>query len=262
MHGSVREGVWFDGRGRAIKVAVKPAQEIINRAGIEVMREELQRISLLPYHPNVVWVVGARLEQDPVIVEELMASNLNDALYDDDPRLTYLQILKIALDVARGVGHLHRHGMAHCGIKPSNILLDGGLNAKLADFVCSKVKAAAAVSGAHRHTLEYMAPECLAADIQDGQVSVPVSGVNTSAEKVDIYSFGKVVLECVSGKLIIENSKAMELCPKTLWGLICQCLSDSSEGRPSCEQIEVQLEDMMSVKDSEWLERRPKQDIW
>ena len=50
------------------------------------------------------------------------------------PPLTWQQRLAVCLDAARGLAILHQHGIFHADIKPSNILLDGQLRAKLSDF--------------------------------------------------------------------------------------------------------------------------------
>ncbi|KAF8736811.1 hypothetical protein HU200_014301 [Digitaria exilis] len=101
--------------------------------------------------------------------------------------------LSIAVDVARGLSYMH-HGFTspviHRDVKSSNILLDSGFRAKIADFGLARILAtaggesepASAVCG----TFGYIAPEY-------------VSRARVS-EKVDVYSFGVVLLELATGR--------------------------------------------------------------
>lgn len=91
---------------------------------------------------------------------------------------------KIILDVARGLAHLHegcRKKTARLDIKPQNILSDEHFNGKVSDFGLSKLidRDQSQVFTVMRGTGGYLAPECLGSKI---------------AEKVDVFSFGIVVL--------------------------------------------------------------------
>lgn len=87
---------------------------------------------------------------------------------------------------------MNRYDVIHYDLKPSNILLNDNFDAKLADFGFSKIKCKSYVSGSLRGTLGYMAPEV--------HLSHFLMGVKI-CEKVDIYSFGVVLWEMVTGKI-------------------------------------------------------------
>lgn len=101
--------------------------------------------------------------------------------------------VRIALDVASGLDYIHNYtnpSFVHKDVKSSNILLDGSFRAKVANFGMAK---SAATSGAGplltRHiagTQGYMAPEYL----EHGLVTV----------KADVFAYGVVLLEILSGK--------------------------------------------------------------
>lgn len=101
--------------------------------------------------------------------------------------------LKIAIDAAEGLSYMHNDcspPIIHRDVKSSNILLDSEFNAKIADFGLAKILAK---PGGEPHTVSalagsfgYMAPEYC-----------HTTKVN---EKIDIYSFGVVLLELVTGK--------------------------------------------------------------
>uniref|UniRef100_A0ACD5W7Q4 Uncharacterized protein n=4 Tax=Avena sativa TaxID=4498 RepID=A0ACD5W7Q4_AVESA len=112
----------------------------------------------------------------------------------DLSRITLAQRLSIAVDVADALEYLHHNNqgtIVHCDIKPSNILLDGSMTARVGDFGLAKFKvdSAAPSSGgsyttssvAINGTIGYVAPECA----EGGQISTAS----------DVYSFGIILLE-------------------------------------------------------------------
>ncbi|KAJ9177166.1 hypothetical protein P3X46_012410 [Hevea brasiliensis] len=116
---------------------------------------------------------------------------LSDWIYsanNDGKFLNWTQRVQIALDVATGLNYLHNFtspSHVHKDIKSSNVLLDSNFRAKIANLA----KARSAEFALTRHivgTKGYMAPEYL----EHGLVST----------KLDVYAFGVVMLEIVSGK--------------------------------------------------------------
>jgi serine/threonine protein kinase len=98
---------------------------------------------------------------------------------------------QIALGVARGLAYLHercRDCIIHCDIKPENILLDASFFPKVADFGMAKLlgREYSLVLTTMRGTAGYLAPEW-------------ISGVAVTP-KVDVYSYGMMLLEIISGR--------------------------------------------------------------
>lgn len=105
---------------------------------------------------------------------------------------------QVALGTARGLTYLHekcRDCIIHCDIKPENILLDAQLCPKVADFGLAKLvgRDFSRVLTTMRGTRGYLAPEW-------------ISGVAITA-KADVYSYGMMLLEIVSGKRNSEYSQ-------------------------------------------------------
>ncbi|KAF8402986.1 hypothetical protein HHK36_011080 [Tetracentron sinense] len=105
--------------------------------------------------------------------------------------LGWKERFKIALGTAKGLAYLHHECLEwviHCDVKPENILLDGDFEAKIADFGLAKL-AQRGGSGSEfsriRGTKGYMAPEWA--------MNLPITA------KVDVYSYGVVLLEIVKG---------------------------------------------------------------
>ncbi|RLN43249.1 hypothetical protein C2845_PM01G32160 [Panicum miliaceum] len=93
------------------------------------------------WHPNVISVLGYCIHEDTrLLVYELMQNGSLETQLHGPSRgsaLSWHVRLKIALDTARGLEHLHEHCnpmIIHRDIKSSNILLDSDFNAKISDF--------------------------------------------------------------------------------------------------------------------------------
>ncbi|XP_057836140.1 probable receptor-like protein kinase At1g80640 isoform X2 [Cryptomeria japonica] len=152
-------------------------------------------------HPNLVSLLGfcAHGTKRLLVYELMRNGSLEDQLHGPSrgSTLTWQLRLKIALDVARALEHLHEHcdpSIIHCDLKSSNVLLDASYNAKLSDFGL-----AITVRGVVDRkffqvlgTLGYVAPEYLL----DGKLT----------EKSDVYAFGVVLLELITGRKPVDKS--------------------------------------------------------
>ncbi|MFQ6646362.1 hypothetical protein Gotur_020219 [Gossypium turneri] len=164
---------------------------------------EVQTIGSI-HHFNLVSLVGFCAEKfNRLLVYEFMANGSLDRWIfnkNQDLSLDWQVRKKIILDIAKGLAYLHEdcnRKIIHLDIKPQNILLDENFNAKVSDFGLSKLieKDQSQVVTSMRGTPGYMAPEWLSSII---------------TEKVDVYSFGIVVLEILCGRRIIDESQQNE----------------------------------------------------
>lgn len=128
-----------------------------------------------------------------------------------DEKLNWKTRLRIAIDVANGLQYIHEHTrprVVHKDIKSSNILLDGNMRAKIANFGLAK-------SGCNAITMHivgtqgYIAPEYLA----DGVVST----------RMDVFSFGVVLLELISGREAVDEEG------RVLWMSVREILEGREE---------------------------------
>ncbi|CAB4281751.1 unnamed protein product [Prunus armeniaca] len=141
------------------------------------------------HHKNLVRLLGYCDEgQHRLLVYEYLSSGtLASFLFGDDVKPSWQQRNHIALGIARGLVYLHEEcstQIIHCDIKPQNILLDEYYNARISDFGLAKLlNQTQASKTAIRGTKGYVAPDWFR--------SAPVS------VKVDVYSFGVLLLEIV-----------------------------------------------------------------
>ncbi|CAN0927421.1 Probable serine/threonine-protein kinase PBL21 [Linum grandiflorum] len=183
-------------------VAVKQ----LNQDGMQGNQEfivEVLMLSLL-HHPNLVTLNGycAAGDQRLLVYEYMPMGSLETHLFDADPSkepLSWGTRMKIAVDAARGLQHLHcktTPPVIYRDLKSANILLDNEFHAKLSDFGLAKL----GPTGDNTHvstrvmgTYGYCAPEYA----MTGKLTL----------KSDIYSFGVVLLELITGRKAMDYKR-------------------------------------------------------
>ncbi|OWM76054.1 hypothetical protein CDL15_Pgr009699 [Punica granatum] len=191
--GKVFKGVLSDGQHVAVK-------HITSDGYMDTFVREITSLSDVR-HPNLVALLGyCEKEDECFLVYELCHNgSLSDWLFGKDKSLSWIQRLEIAIDCAQGLWFLHTYPdgcIIHRDIKPTNILISENLQAKLSDFGLSKVIDAGQsfVSSEVRGTFGYVDPE------YRRNHHVNASG--------DVYSFGIVLLQLLSGKRVINLNLA------------------------------------------------------
>ncbi|XP_040378503.1 G-type lectin S-receptor-like serine/threonine-protein kinase At2g19130 [Oryza brachyantha] len=192
--GTVFKGALPDGT----PVAVKKLDGL--RQGEKQFRTEVVTLGTIQ-HVNLVRLRGFCCEGNKrALVYDYMANgSLDDHLFNGGPgsdskrqvTLSWKQRYDVAVGVARGLAYLHekcRECIIHCDVKPENILLDQDMSARLADFGMAKLvgRDFSSVLTTMRGTVGYLAPEWLA--------GAPITA------KADVYSFGLLLFELVSGR--------------------------------------------------------------
>ncbi|CAI9098103.1 OLC1v1034686C1 [Oldenlandia corymbosa var. corymbosa] len=199
------------GFGRVYKGKLENSNQIVaikqlDRNGLQGNREFLVEVLMLSllHHPNLVNLTGycADGDQRLLVYEYMPLGSLDDHLHDLTPgekRLDWNTRMKIAAGAAKGLEYLHDKAsppVIYRDLKCSNILLGEGYHPKLSDFGLAKLGPVgdnSHVSTRVMGTYGYCAPEYA----MTGQLSL----------KSDVYSFGVVLLEIITGRKAIENSK-------------------------------------------------------
>ncbi|KAK3165394.1 hypothetical protein QOZ80_1AG0032610 [Eleusine coracana subsp. coracana] len=160
------------------------------------------------HHASLVELIGYAASKDELflVYEYSQNGSLKNHLHDPESKgyssLSWIFRVQIALDAARGLEYIHEHTKdhyVHRDIKSSNILLDGSFRAKISDFGLAKlvVKSSDAEASVTKvvGTFGYLAPEYL----RDGLATT----------KSDVYAFGVVLFELISGKEAITRAEGI-----------------------------------------------------
>ncbi|KAJ4809554.1 Serine/threonine-protein kinase [Rhynchospora pubera] len=207
--GSGGFGTVYRGLVNHIPVAVKRLEGI--EQGEKQFRMEVATISST-HHLNLVRLIGFCSEgRHRLLVYEFMKNGSLDAyLFGDGKHLPWPIRFNIAIGTARGVTYLHEECcdcIVHCDIKPENILLDDNFNAKVSDFGLARLISAKdhrnRTLTSVRGTRGYLAPEWLA--------NLPITS------KSDVYSYGMVLLELISGRRNFDVSEGTSRKKFSLW---------------------------------------------
>ncbi|XP_021774263.1 probable serine/threonine-protein kinase PBL21 isoform X1 [Chenopodium quinoa] len=181
----------------------------LNHEGIQGSQEfiiEVLMLSLL-HHPNLMGLKGYCTDGDEklLVYEYMPQGSLEDHLFGNPSLmpnwvpLDWNTRIKIAIDTAKGLEYLHCRAdppVIFRDLKPANILLDNDFNAKLSDFGLAKlgpVGDKTHVSTRVMGTYGYCAPEYA----MSGKLTI----------RSDIYSFGVVLLEIITGRKAIDPSR-------------------------------------------------------
>ncbi|KAJ1686480.1 hypothetical protein LUZ63_017870 [Rhynchospora breviuscula] len=192
--GAVYKGKLEDERAIAVKMLKDAIQ------GGEEFWAEVSIIGRI-YHMNLVKLLGFCSDgTNKLLVSEFVKNgSLDKHLFIGDTSKNVLgwnERFKIALETARGLAYLHEECLEwviHCDVKPENILLGNDFEPKIADFGLAKLSKRGAIGSSIsliRGTRGYMAPEWAS--------NLPITA------KVDVFSYGIVLLEIVKGKRVSD----------------------------------------------------------
>ncbi|XP_048336424.2 serine/threonine-protein kinase STY46 isoform X1 [Ziziphus jujuba] len=172
----------------AIKI-LKP-----ERIDTDMQREFAQEVFIMRKvrHKNVVQFIGACTKPPSlcIVTEFMSGGSVYDYLHKQKGVFKLPSLLKVAIDVSKGMNYLHQNNIIHRDLKAANLLMDENDVVKVADFGVARVKAQSGVMTAETGTYRWMAPEVIEHKPYD--------------HKADVFSFGVVLWELLTGKLPYE----------------------------------------------------------
>ncbi|XXG68817.1 hypothetical protein AAC387_Pa06g1822 [Persea americana] len=263
--GSGSFGTVYYGKWRGTDVAIKRIKKSCftgrssqqEKLTVEFWREA-EILSNL-HHPNVVAFYGV-VQDGPggtlaTVTEFMVNGSLRQVLLHKDKFIDRRKRLIIAMDAAFGMEYLHSKNIVHFDLKCDNLLVNmrdpSRPICKVGDFGLSKIKRNTLVSGGVRGTLPWMAPELL-----NGHSS-------KVSEKVDVFSFGIVMWEILTGEEpyanmhygaiiggIVNNTLRPPVpgwCDPGWRKLMEQCWAPDPVARPSFTEIASRLRQMFSA---------------
>ncbi|KAH0455804.1 hypothetical protein IEQ34_015836 [Dendrobium chrysotoxum] len=275
-YGIVYKGI-YDGRDVAVKLMDWGEDGFARNAETVALRETFQKEVAVWHkldHANVTKFIGAAMgtnelkipQKNPtsngnkslparsccVVVEYIPGGTLKQFLIRNSrKKLAYKTVIKLALDLSRGLSYLHSHKIVHRDVKTENMLLDRNINLKIADFGVARVEAQNPkdMTG-ETGTLGYMAPEVL-----DGK---PYN------RKCDVYSFSICLWEIyccdmpywnlsfseISYAVVRQNMRPdiPRCCPSALANIMRKCWDPCPDNRPEMDEVVGLLEAINTSK--------------
>ncbi|KAK2405517.1 ACT protein tyrosine kinase family protein [Trifolium repens] len=189
---SASYGELFKGTYCSQEVAIKVLKA--EHVSSEMQKEFAQEVYIMRKvrHKNVVQFMGACTKPPRlcIVTEFMSGGSVYDYLHKQKGFFKFPTLLKVAIDVSKGMNYLHQHNIIHRDLKTANLLMDENGVVKVADFGVARVKTQSGVMTAETGTYRWMAPEVIEHKPYD--------------HKADVFSFGVVLWELLTGKLPYE----------------------------------------------------------
>lgn len=226
-------------------------------------QEFIQEVSIMRKvrHKNVVQFIGACTRKPNLcIVFEYMSGG---SVYDyirREGQLKYPLVLKVAVEVSKGMDYLHQRKIIHRDLKAANLLLDENQTVKIADFGVARIL----VEGGGHMTAEtgtyrWMAPEVIEHKPYD--------------ERADVFSFGIVLWELLTSKVPYQDMTPLQAavgvvqkglrpgipanCPPALGEIMQSCWDGNPAARPTFRMLTARLQPLLeAAKEDE--SKKPK----
>ncbi|MBK7865033.1 MAG: serine/threonine protein kinase, partial [Archangiaceae bacterium] len=206
-------------------------------------------------HPNITQIIDRGVSGDHYyfVMELVTGKSLREVISQGRP--TPAEALKIAAQIARAIDHAHSQQIIHRDLKPENILIDERGHVKVADFGLAGMRGTAknvalTATAVAMGTVNYMAPE----QRRDAK---------NVDHRADIYSFGVMLYELLTGELPIGRfklpSERIRGLDRRLDDLVGKTLEPEIEARPArAAEIAEQLESLLSTASTAPLDSVPQ----
>ncbi|VVA26154.1 PREDICTED: serine/threonine-kinase [Prunus dulcis] len=189
----------YNGEDVAIKILERPENDPEKAQVMEQQfQQEVKMLAALK-HPNIVRFIGGCRKPMVwcIVTEYAKGGSVRQFLMKRQSRSVPLKLaVKQALDVARGMAYVHALGLIHRDLKSDNLLIFSDKSIKIADFGVARIEVQTEGMTPETGTYRWMAPEM----IQHRPYT----------QKVDVYSFGIVLWELITGMLPFQNMTAVQ----------------------------------------------------
>jgi serine/threonine protein kinase len=188
----VGEGAYSEvkvGCYQGARVAVKELRDVIISEYNRKLFEREMLIASQVRHPNLVMFVGVITTERPIIVSELMETSLRVLMTEGPLEMKHLRSVAQSVGCALVYLHTLADPIIHRDVSSSNVLLnklERGLQVKLGDFGSANFMS----------KLRTVGPGCVAYSAPEA------ANPNQQGPKMDVYSFGVLLLEMCTGRFI------------------------------------------------------------
>ncbi|KAF4365600.1 serine/threonine-protein kinase STY13 [Cannabis sativa] len=189
----------YKGEDVAIKILERPENDPEKAQLMEQQFQQEVKMLATLRHPNIVRFIGACRKPMVwcIVTEYAKGGSVRQFLMKRQSRSVPLKLaVKQALDVARGMAYVHELGLIHRDLKSDNLLIFSDKSIKIADFGVARIEVQTEGMTPETGTYRWMAPEM----IQHRPYT----------QKVDVYSFGIVLWELITGMLPFQNMTAVQ----------------------------------------------------
>ena len=239
----IGRGAWatvHEATFRGATVAAKCLHHIITAPKTKQLFQREMEMALQCQHQNIVTFLGATLEGPPVILMELMDTNLRSAY--EQGHIRDHQVLGILHDIASALHFLHTKPdpVIHRDVSSANVLLKAQYNrewlAKLGDLGTAKIQQQAATAGPGAIT--YGAPEA--------------GDFTKHSPKMDVYSYGVLVLEILTKthpfQMVDDLKVQVQQQFPQYHQLVTSCTNQQSSDRPTMYDVIIRLSSIKGIK--------------
>ena len=201
--------------GRAVAIKVLPQSVAIDAERLRRFEQEARAIAALN-HPNILSVhdTGQQGETHYMVTELLEGETLREKIREE--ALPQRKAIEYALQIAAGLGAAHDKGIVHRDLKPENLFVTRDGRVKILDFGLSKAQSVVAAFGATSDaaTLEGVPANPHTADGvvlgTVGYMSPEQVRGQTADSRSDIFAFGAVLYELLSGRRPFQRNSSVE----------------------------------------------------
>ena len=222
--------------------------ERLSRYDLEGIYTDLKNLVNLS-NPNISPLVGLLIEENTkiCIVSPFYANgSLYDYIHENENEITFIDKLKLAIGIAKGLKYLNDNQIPHLHLSSRNIYLEDDMTPVIADFGFDNLKEIASIFNKYTNKNSYSPPEIL---IDAQTIGRPLGGDN---ESIDVYSFGMVLWEIVTSTIpfnlkisevidyVVEQKMRPEITKdvdRDIAELIRMCWESENKNRPKFDAI-------------------------
>jgi len=190
-------------------VAIKVLPQTLAKDADRLMRfEQEARVLGALNHPNLLGIfdVGSENGLQYLVMELLEGKSLRERL--NEGALTQRKVIDYSTKIANGLAAAHEKGIVHRDLKPENVFVTNEENVKILDFGLAKYAMDAALSGDTVTMGSATAPGTVMGTV--GYMSPEQVRGQTADTRSDIFSFGAILYEMVTGKKAFEGDSSVE----------------------------------------------------